>query len=168
MNFMHESNKEFMIPGGYPVHDKPITKDMLKESIIINGRPMTFKQYLLSRQDWLMEEVMEFHAGVKDESIIEMIDALTDLIYFIYGTAVSMGVDLDPFFKIVHENNMSKFFKCLNCNGLKRMSDQKLCPTCKGTGLNAVYLEDGKLTKPVDWKPPVLTVELERQRRAHG
>lgn len=37
-----------------------------------------------------------------------MVDALVDLLYVTYGTAVEMGVDLAPFFDEVHRANMHK------------------------------------------------------------
>lgn len=33
---------------------------------------------------------------------------LADLMYVVYGTALAFGIDLEPVFKAVHENNMTK------------------------------------------------------------
>lgn len=41
---------------------------------------------------------------------VGQIDALVDLLYFTYGTFALMGLDPAPFFQIVHEANMGKFF----------------------------------------------------------
>ncbi|MGT2832357.1 Cof-type HAD-IIB family hydrolase [Streptococcus halotolerans] len=42
--------------------------------------------------------------------LVGEVDALTDLLYFTYGSFVLMGVDPKPFFDIVHEANMGKIF----------------------------------------------------------
>ncbi|MBJ8326417.1 Cof-type HAD-IIB family hydrolase [Streptococcus pacificus] len=44
------------------------------------------------------------------ESIVGQVDALTDLLYFTYGSFVLMGVDPKPFFDTVHGANMGKIF----------------------------------------------------------
>jgi predicted HAD superfamily Cof-like phosphohydrolase len=41
-------------------------------------------------------------------NIIEMADALGDLIYVVYGMAVEMGIDLDAVVTEIHKSNMSK------------------------------------------------------------
>ncbi|MFS1663612.1 HAD-IIB family hydrolase [Streptococcus sp. zg-JUN1979] len=42
--------------------------------------------------------------------LVGEVDALTDLLYFTYGSFVLMGVDPKPFFDTVHEANMGKIF----------------------------------------------------------
>ena len=42
--------------------------------------------------------------------LVGEVDALTDILYFTYGSFVLMGVDPKPFFDIVHEANMGKIF----------------------------------------------------------
>lgn len=168
MNKMTEANREFMLPGGYPVKDHPMNKKDFEETIIINGKPITFKDYLLARRDWMIEECFEFSVATGIEDIPGMIDALVDLLYFVHGTAVSMGVDLDPFFEIVHKANMAKFFSCPDCSGMGKKADLLICSRCLGSGITAIYKKDGKLTKPASWTPPNLTKELERQRNFNG
>lgn len=46
---------------------------------------------------------------VKDP-LVEQVDALTDLLYFTYGSFSLMGVDPEPIMKIVHQANMGKLF----------------------------------------------------------
>lgn len=45
-----------------------------------------------------------------ESPLVGEVDALTDLLYFAYGSFVLMGVDPKPFFDIVHEANMGKIF----------------------------------------------------------
>lgn len=44
------------------------------------------------------------------DQLVEQVDALTDLLYFTYGTFSLMGIDPEPMMKIVHEANMGKLF----------------------------------------------------------
>lgn len=69
-----------------------------------------------------------FEKQFPDPDIEETIDGLCDLLYVTFGTAVAMGIDLDPFFEEVHRANMAKL------DGPKR--------------------EDGKQLKPEGWQPP--------------
>lgn len=59
---------------------------------------------------------------------LEVIDGLCDLLYVVFGSAVTMGIDLEPFFEEVHRANMEK------TTGPKRA--------------------DGKQLKPEGWQPP--------------
>lgn len=83
------------------------------------------------RLNLIVEELDELVDALNWDNKIEAIDALCDLLYVIYGTAVEMGVDLQPFFDEVHESNMTKI------GGHKRESD-------------------GKWIKPDDYSPPDL------------
>lgn len=70
----------------------------------------------------------------------EMIDAICDLLYVTYGAAVAMGVNVEPFWKAVHDSNMQK--------------------------LAGKTREDGKRMKPEGWQPPdikgILKSEVEK------
>ncbi|MDY4510399.1 Cof-type HAD-IIB family hydrolase [Streptococcus hyovaginalis] len=50
------------------------------------------------------------HKPHPETPLVGEVDALTDLLYFTYGSFVLMGVDPRPFFDIVHEANMGKIF----------------------------------------------------------
>lgn len=60
------------------------------------------------RYQLIEEEATEFLEASKTGDWLEMVDALVDLLYVTYGTAVEMGVDLAPFFDAVHNANMRK------------------------------------------------------------
>jgi len=62
---------------------------------------------------------------------------LADLLYVVYGTAVSYGLDMDPVFREVHRSNLSKV------GGYKR--------------------EDGKWVKPPTYSPADVKPLLARQ-----
>ena len=40
--------------------------------------------------------------------VVEVADALGDLLYVVHGTGVAYGMDLEPIFQAVHDNNMTK------------------------------------------------------------
>ena len=54
------------------------------------------------------EELDELKTAIKDNNILEVADALTDILYVTYGAGHSFGVDLDKCFDEVHNSNMSK------------------------------------------------------------
>jgi predicted HAD superfamily Cof-like phosphohydrolase len=54
------------------------------------------------------EEFNELKDAIKTNNFIEIRDAIADILYVVYGTAVSMGINADADFAIVHESNMSK------------------------------------------------------------
>ena len=56
----------------------------------------------------LEEEVSEFVAASGNGDLIGIADALADIVYVIYGTAVTYGIDLDSVLREVHRANMSK------------------------------------------------------------
>ena len=56
----------------------------------------------------IQEEADEFAQAVAEGDLVEMVDALCDLLYVTYGAAVDLGVDLEPFFAEVHRSNMAK------------------------------------------------------------
>jgi len=67
---------------------------------------------------------------------------LADLLYVVYGTAVSCGIDMEPVFREVHRSNMSKV------GGHKR--------------------EDGKWVKPSTYSPARLELILVAQSSKEG
>ena len=58
--------------------------------------------------DLLEEEVGEFVTASKTEDLVGIADALADIVYVIYGTALTYGIDLDSVLREVHKSNMSK------------------------------------------------------------
>ena len=54
------------------------------------------------------EELEELKKAVKDNDILEVADALTDILYVAYGAGHAFGINLDKCFNEVQESNMSK------------------------------------------------------------
>jgi predicted HAD superfamily Cof-like phosphohydrolase len=60
------------------------------------------------RMNLIREEVGELEDAVKDKDMKETFDALSDILYVVYGMGASLGLDLDRGMDLVHESNMSK------------------------------------------------------------
>ena len=86
------------------------------------------------RLDLIEEELDELHLGIDNQDIVEVADALTDLLYVVYGAGHALGIDLDECFQEVHQSNMSKL----------------------GEDGRAIKREDGKVLKPDTYFPPDL------------
>ena len=91
----------------------------------------------LLRYKLIDEELTELHEAMVNEDIIEIADALTDLLYVVYGAGHTYGIDLNRCFAEVHRSNMSKFV-----DG-KRIKNA-----------------EGKVMKPDTYSPPDLSFLL--------
>ena len=86
------------------------------------------------RLDLIQEEVDELAQAVIDQDIVEIADALTDILYVTYGAGHAFGIDLDTCFTEVHRSNMSKL----------------------GVDGKPIYRQDGKVLKGRGYTPPQL------------
>lgn len=82
----------------------------------------------------ITEEYEELMDAYENDDFIEVVDALADLVYVIYGAALTIGVDLDDCLREVHRTNMNK----LDENG------------------EPILDENGKIRKPAGWQGPDL------------
>lgn len=87
------------------------------------------------RVDLIAEELDELKEAIRDKDIVEVADALTDLLYVVYGAGHAFGLDLDRCFNEVHRSNMSKL----------------------GSDGKPMYREDGKVLKGPAFFEPDLT-----------
>jgi|TARA_B110000263_G_scaffold231984_1_gene227678 predicted HAD superfamily Cof-like phosphohydrolase len=60
------------------------------------------------RVDLIKEELAELVEAINNKDIVEIADALTDILYVTYGAGHSFGIDLDKCFEEVQRSNMSK------------------------------------------------------------
>lgn len=90
------------------------------------------------RLDILDEERCELSEALEAGDVVEVADALTDMAYLIYGTALEFGIDLNACFAEVHRSNMSKL----------------------GADGKPIYREDGKVMKGPNYSPPDLSAAL--------
>ena len=63
------------------------------------------------RIDLIKEELSELTEAIKNKDIVEVADALTDILYVTYGAGHSFGINLDKCFAEVQKSNMSKLDK---------------------------------------------------------
>ena len=56
----------------------------------------------------IQEELDELKEAMDNKDLIEVADALTDLLYVTYGAGHAFGIDLDKCFNEVQNSNMSK------------------------------------------------------------
>ena len=87
------------------------------------------------RIDLIKEELEEFTEAMNNRDLLEVADALTDILYVTYGAGHAFGIDLDKCFEEVQNSNMSK----LDENG------------------KPIYNESGKVMKGPNYFKPDLS-----------
>ncbi len=113
--------RQFHETYGVPIRTKPIAQP--PESDL--------------RTRLLAEEVQEYYDAVAAGDVVEVADALADIVYVAYGSALSHGIDLDAVIAEVHRSNMSKL----------------------GADGKPVLREDGKVIKgPGYFRPDIASV----------
>ena len=60
------------------------------------------------RYNLIKEELEEFKEAIDKKDLLEVADALTDLLYVTYGAGHAFGINLDDCFNEVQNSNMSK------------------------------------------------------------
>ena len=60
------------------------------------------------RLDLIKEELGELTEAMNNKDLLEVADALTDILYVTYGAGHAFGIDLDKCFEEVQNSNMSK------------------------------------------------------------
>jgi len=80
------------------------------------------------------EEFIELIEALSLKDIVGVADALTDMLYVIYGMGHVYGIDLDACFEEVHKSNMTKF----------------------GDDGKPIHRNDGKVVKGPNYRPPEL------------
>ena len=119
---MYETNnlkvKKFMEAFGQEIKDTPQFPD--NDTIAL-------------RLELIQEELNELREAIGNADIVEVADALTDILYVTYGAGHAVGIDLEACFREVHHSNMSK------------LEDGK-----------PIYREDGKVMKGKNYYAPNL------------
>ena len=111
--------------------------------IVVNPAPTVVDERTRDlRVKLIQEEFDELKEAMDSADLPSIAKEMADLLYVVYGTAVSYGIDMDPVFREVHRSNMSKV------GGHKR--------------------EDGKWVKPASYSPariePILAEQGLAQR----
>ena len=97
------------------------------------------KKIVQLRIDLIQEELNELKDAINNNDIIEVADALTDILYVTYGAGHSFGINLDKCFNEVQDSNMSKL-------------DENKQP---------IYNDSGKVMKGPNYFPPNLKKIIE-------
>ena len=63
------------------------------------------------RLDLIQEELTELTEAMNNKDLLEVADALTDILYVTYGAGHAFGINLDKCFEEVQNSNMSKLGK---------------------------------------------------------
>ncbi len=63
------------------------------------------------RYNLIKEELDEFKLALDNDDLLEVADALTDILYVTYGAGHAFGINLDACFEEVQNSNMSKLGK---------------------------------------------------------
>ena len=63
------------------------------------------------RYELINEELEELKVAIENKDLLEVADALTDILYVTYGAGHAFGIDLDKCFEEVQNSNMSKLDK---------------------------------------------------------
>lgn len=88
--------------------------DLVMEFHDTYGMPIGEEPHLLPvdrlklRMSLIAEEYTELQEALEADDLIEVVDALGDLVYVIYGMAIEMGVNLSPVMSEIQRSNMSK------------------------------------------------------------
>jgi len=114
-----EMVREFMLKFGQEVKTSP---------------ELPSKEVQQLRLELIAEELNELWDALEDNDIVEVADALTDILYVTYGAGLAFGIDLDKCFAEVQRSNMTKL----------------------GADGNPIYREDGKTIKGPNYEPPNL------------
>lgn len=107
------------------------------EFMLASNQPISFNLAVHTdklrnfRSKLIIEEADEFVDAAYKMNIYEMADALGDLLYVIYGAALTFGIPLEAVFNEIHRSNMTK------------VVDGKV-----------IRREDGKVMKPESYEPP--------------
>ena len=90
------------------------------------------------RLDLISEELEELKNAMSSKDLLEVADALTDILYVTYGAGHAFGINLDKCFDEVQNSNMSKL----------------------GSDGKPIYNESGKVMKGPDYFKPDLSKYL--------
>lgn len=111
-----------------------------KFGIVVQGAPTDLTDETKQlRVRLIQEEFDELRESMAAGNLASVAKEMADLLYVVYGTAVSYGIDMEPIFQEVHRSNLSKV------GGYKRA--------------------DGKWVKPATYSPASVEPILEAQRK---
>lgn len=145
MNPVQAQVLEFHKAGGHLINETPVIPD--------NRHIDTTRRLRVRLID---EEFQELVIALREENLEAIAKELADLLYVIYGTAISYGIDMEPVSAEVHHSNMTKF-----------SVPGAYVETCDATG-KSIKDEGGKTLKPPGYEPPKLREIIEAQQQGRS
>ena len=121
------------------------------------------------RIDLIQEELGELKDAIVngDGTLVDVADALSDLLYVVYGAGHSFGIDLDKCFAEVHRSNMSKLGE--DGKPIYREDGKVLKgPNFSEPDLKRVMYEDEDETKSKTWQQLVMEEHMEYYNENHN
>jgi len=92
------------------MYEQVCVEDFHKEfNISIESKPcIPSEKNSKLRVELIEEELTELKDALEAKDVVEVADALGDLMYVVLGCAVSCGIDVEPVFMEIHRSNMTK------------------------------------------------------------
>ena len=121
------------------------------------------------RIDLIQEELGELKDAIVDGdgTLVDVADALSDLLYVVYGAGHSFGINLDNCFTEVHRSNMSKLGE--DGKPIYREDGKVLKgPNFSEPDLERVMYEDEDETESKSWQQLVMEEHMEYYNENHN
>ena len=123
------------------------------------------------RLDLIQEEFNELKEAIQNKDFPEVRDAISDILYVVYGAAASFGINADRDYDLVHKSNMSKFCKTeelaqATVDSYKQKFEAGTSPydtptyrlSSDGKYYVVYNMSTGKILKSIDYKPVDLSL----------
>lgn len=140
-----DTHHAFADMGYTVVRSSPVSAaDMVREFHAVFGHPIANTPGLIPRSRaalrhaLIAEELQEFYEAIAADDLVEIADALGDLMYVVHGAAIEYGIPLDDAFREIHDSNMSKL----------------------GEDGKPIHREDGKVLKGPNFDEPKIAAVL--------
>lgn len=152
MKHLQQDIKQFMLASNQECPEKPtlatpeirtlraklILEEAIEQCVALGFSPFMSGEGFKSLVDH--DTVITLIAN-RDANLIEIADGIADQVYVSVGTAIALGIDMQPIWDLVQRANMDKF------------------------GPGSWKRDDGKQMKPPGWVSPneAIAKEIERQ-----
>ncbi len=153
---------EFNNTFGHPAHTEVQTDVFTRDPKLVK-----------LRLDLIREEVKELEEAAEKHDMVEVLDALSDILYVVYGMGAAFGLDLDRGMGLVHDSNMTKvcsteeeaintveWYKKQYAEGKLAYDSATYRPSVCGNKWVVYNKSTGKILKNINYKPVDFTEML--------
>lgn len=142
--------KEFMLTSGQTIPEHPTIPD---------------KKTTQLRVGLIQEELDELQEALDNNDLVEVADAIADILYVTYGAGLAFGMNIDEFVKEVHRSNMTK------STTDRQLAEQSIEQKYKDVGeieeINGRFVirhkDTRKILKPLCYEEPDLLTVVRNQ-----